>query len=134
MHETPTGEGSYPLSASSWEPAARQNRRRFLGWAGRAGLGVIGAAAGLTATAERADADGLHIGCCHASNTPSCGGAGPNYSCPAPNFKKAWTCCKSDGRVMWCAECIKPGGLNSCHQDEFKYFKCHETWASGLTC
>lgn len=130
-------EPEFEVVPNSSEFDAAADRRGFIGWMGRLGLGVIGAVAGLLATAETASAHGIHVGCCHLSNTSSCSGSGSSYNCPSGTYKRAWHCCQTDGGYRMCGECIKNLAgcdINSCHQDYLSCFACHWTYKYPYGC
>lgn len=106
------------------------SRRGFLRILGRVGVGVVGAAAGLTATQRPAAADGYcnrRPGCCCLKSRTDCSGAGsPNYTCPSGWTKRSWTCC-SGGTTYGCGECQVAG--DSCWNGW--HYICSTSWTAG---
>jgi hypothetical protein len=108
-------------------PVRRTNRRTFLVWTGRLGIGAVGGLASLTATARPAKA--YTYGCCHlAKPAGGCPGSGCSFSCPSGYRKRTWGCCTSNGRVMVCGECTTGA---SCWSGTFK---CSEYCVTSAPC
>jgi hypothetical protein len=92
----------------------KPTRRKFMGYAGKAGMGIVAAAAGLTATSNAAWAG--NAACCTLAYPPGspnyCRVDGwGNYICPSGHAWSAWYCC-SGSRTYACAECNNGTGCN----------------------
>ena len=89
---------------------AKSTRRRLLGRAAKASLGVALVAAGLARSGSAAAAKS-GIGCCflaYQNQCPNCTGHG--YDCGAGCQRWAWYCVDSAHRVWICGECYPQGG------------------------
>jgi hypothetical protein len=96
------------------EPEHVRTRRGFLGFAGRAGVTVVGAAAGLMALRRQAEAEvAATWRCCSlAHGNPDCPiNSSGSYYCNHGRMG-SWTCC-SGSRTYACAECSDGGGCGS---------------------
>jgi hypothetical protein len=89
---------------------AKSTRRRLLGRAAKASLGLALVAAGLARSGSAAAAKS-GIGCCflaYQNQCPNCTGHG--YDCGAGCQRWAWYCVDSAHRVWICGECYPQGG------------------------
>lgn len=91
--------------------ASRSTRRRLLGRAAKACLGLAVVAAGLSRTAVAT----AGAGCCvlaYGNECPNCSGRG--YDCGAGCTRWAWYCVDSAHRVWLCGECYSGGSCGGC--------------------
>lgn len=92
---------------------AKSTRRRLLGRAAKASLGLAFVAAGLS-RAGKAAAAKSGIGCCflaYQNQCPNCTGHG--YDCGSGCTRWAWYCVDSAHRVWICGECYSGGNCNT---------------------
>ena len=90
--------------------SSKSTRRRLLGRAAKASLGVALVAAGLSRS-EKAAAAKSGIGCCFLAYQNQCPGCtGHGYDCVAGCQRWAWYCVDSAHRVWICGECYPQGG------------------------
>ena len=88
---------------------AKSTRRRLLGRAAKASLGVAIVAAGLSRTGS-ASAAKSGLGCCFLAYQNQCPGCtGHGYDCGSGCTRWAWYCVDGAHRVWICGECY-PGG------------------------
>jgi len=98
------------LEKLSDSDTAKSTRRRLLGRAAKASLGVALVAAGLSRS-EKAAAAKSGIGCCFLAYQNQCPGCtGHGYDCGAGCQRWAWYCVDSAHRVWICGECYPQGG------------------------
>jgi hypothetical protein len=100
----------------------RSTRRRFLIRVGQAGFSTVAALAGLTALAQRADANTVE--CCHLSYTTYCAGS----VCPPGCNCYEWTCCAPYSCSTNQTSCNCPAG-GGC---QCKY-RCGECYAQNCS-
>ncbi|MFI6323376.1 hypothetical protein ACIBG8_38005 [Nonomuraea sp. NPDC050556] len=90
----------------------RSNRRGFIGWMSKIGIGAVGTVAGMTATARASHAVEPNWNCCKLALPdlwcPK--NASAQYYCPPGYTMKVWTCCS--GTAPWqrkyaCGECTQ---------------------------
>ena len=92
---------------------ARSTRRRLLGRAAKASLGIALVAAGLS-RGGNAQAAASGLGCCilaFQNQCPHCTGHG--YDCGAGCTRWAWYCVDSAHRVWICGECYSGGNCSN---------------------
>ena len=91
-------------------------RGRFLSRAGKACLGVVVAAAGLSRGGDaRAGTAGGGSGCCvlaYRNQCPNCTGHG--YDCASGCTRWAWYCVDSFHQMWICGECYSGGSCSGC--------------------
>jgi hypothetical protein len=90
----------------------KSTRRRLLGRAAKACVGVAAVAAGLAAKAEAAK---TVAGCCvlaYQNECPNCTGRG--YDCGSGCTRWAWYCVDSSRRVWQCGECYSGSSCSGC--------------------
>lgn len=103
-----------------------RDRRGFLGWLGKIGIGTVGGAAGLLVTSSPALA--CNYACCHLNYCP------PNcpinqygqYYCKSGYTMQSWTCCAGSPpfqRLYACGECVV-NGVNTCQTSSY----CSALW------
>ncbi|QKW34522.1 hypothetical protein HUT06_11200 [Actinomadura sp. NAK00032] len=107
------GHAGHTKHGEAAEP--RSDRRGFLGWAGRVGMGAVGVAAGVTALQQPGEA-AVKWRCCNLYfGNPNC----PISSTGNPYCRKGtmrvWYCC-SGSRKYACGECT---GGSSCGSGPF---------------
>ena len=89
-------------------------RSRFLSRAGKACLGIVVAAAGLS-RAGQAGAGTTGAGCCvlaYQTQCRNCNGRG--YDCGSGCTRWAWYCVDGAHRVWLCGECYSGSGCTGC--------------------
>lgn len=104
---------------------SRHSRRGFLGFAGRVGVVVVGAAACVMETSRQAYATTAATWrCCElAFNQPNCPISNGSYYCTRGTMK-TWCCCQG-ARTYACGECT--GGID-CHHGPFY---CSAGWTTA---
>jgi hypothetical protein len=101
------------------------DRRGFVGWMRRVGIGTVGAIAGFIASEQPVLATGC--ACCNLVYCPSNCPYNNGYYCPDGNHHMMiWTCCAGSPpfqRLYACAECVA-NGTNTC----FAASECSAYW------
>lgn len=102
------------------------DRRSFIRWMRRLGIGTVGAIAGLLVTEQPALA--ASCACCGLVYCPSnCPSTNGSYHCKDSNHHmKTWTCCAGSPpfqRLYACGECVA-NSVNTC----FAASQCSAYW------